>query len=75
MNFSCDIIILLLTLLLLLTSLVKGSTGVYGMVANIPDKAIIDDFIVDFFSELYTPDSTEGQNILATTVVVKKNKK
>lgn len=32
----------------------KGSTGVYGMVAAIPDKGIIDDFIVSFFSGLYS---------------------
>ena len=25
----------------------------YGMVANIPDKSIVDDFIVEFFSEVY----------------------
>ena len=25
----------------------------YGMVANIPDKSIVDDFIVEFFSEMY----------------------
>jgi sphinganine-1-phosphate aldolase len=32
----------------------KGSTGVYGMVAAIPDKSIIDEFLVKFFSTMYT---------------------
>ena len=27
----------------------------YGMVASIPDKALIDDFIISFFSEVFTP--------------------
>ncbi|XP_064597644.1 uncharacterized protein LOC135464085 [Liolophura sinensis] len=31
----------------------KGSAAMYGMVATIPDKAIINDFIVEFFSEVY----------------------
>ena len=43
----------------------QGSTGVYGMVANIPDKAIIDDFIVQFFSELYTPELRADKSIMA----------
>lgn len=32
----------------------SGSAGVYGMVGIIPDKTVINDFIVEFFSELYT---------------------
>ncbi len=32
----------------------KGSTGVYGMVAAIPDKSIVDEFLVKFFSTMYT---------------------
>ena len=35
----------------------KGSTGVYGMVAMIPDKGIIDDFIIGFFGKMYTTNS------------------
>jgi len=31
----------------------KGTAGVYGMMANIPDKAIVTDFLVEFFSEVY----------------------
>ena len=31
----------------------KGAAAMYGMVAKIPDKSIIDDFIVEFFSEVY----------------------
>ena len=36
-----------------------GSTGVYGMVAMIPDKGIIDDFIISFFDKIYTTDSNK----------------
>ena len=32
----------------------QGSTGMYGMVASIPDKGIIDDFIIKFFGQIYT---------------------
>jgi sphinganine-1-phosphate aldolase len=38
----------------------KGSTGVYGMVAMVPDKGIIDDFIVGFFGKLYTTDKSKS---------------
>jgi len=31
----------------------KGTAGMYGMVGQIPDKAIIDDFLIEFFSEVY----------------------
>lgn len=31
----------------------KGSAAMYGMMAKIPEKAILDDFIVEFFSQLY----------------------
>ncbi|CAI8032384.1 Sphingosine-1-phosphate lyase [Geodia barretti] len=31
-----------------------GSAGLYGMVAKIPDKAVVNDFILEFFNELYT---------------------
>ncbi|KAL4218090.1 hypothetical protein ACF0H5_022826 [Mactra antiquata] len=31
----------------------KGTAGVYGMMANIPDKGIVTDFLVEFFSEVY----------------------
>lgn len=32
----------------------RGSAGVYGMVGAIPDRAIVTDFVVEFFNELYT---------------------
>lgn len=35
----------------------QGSTGIYGMVAAIPDHAILDDFIVKFFNQIYSVDS------------------
>lgn len=38
----------------------QGSTGVYGMVAAIPDKGIIDDFIVSFFGTMYTADTSNS---------------
>ncbi|KAK3576907.1 hypothetical protein CHS0354_017578 [Potamilus streckersoni] len=31
----------------------KGTAAMYGMMATIPDKAIINDFIAEFFSEIY----------------------
>ena len=31
-----------------------GTTGVYGMVATIPDKTIVKDFLLKFFSSIYT---------------------
>ena len=31
-----------------------GSAGLYGMVARIPDKAVVNDFILEFFNELYS---------------------
>ncbi|KAK3088897.1 hypothetical protein FSP39_025176 [Pinctada imbricata] len=31
----------------------KGTAAMYGMIATIPDKAIISDFLVEFFSEVY----------------------
>ncbi|ELU10802.1 hypothetical protein CAPTEDRAFT_156221 [Capitella teleta] len=31
----------------------KGTAAMYGMVGQIPDKSLIDDFIVNFFSEMY----------------------
>ncbi|XP_046368816.2 sphingosine-1-phosphate lyase-like [Haliotis rufescens] len=31
----------------------KGTAGMYGMMASVPDKAIINDFIKEFFSEVY----------------------
>jgi hypothetical protein len=36
----------------------QGSTGIYGMVAAIPDHAILDDFIVKFFNQIYSTDSS-----------------
>lgn len=33
----------------------KGTAAMYGQVAMIPDSAIVDDFILNFFSEIYTP--------------------
>ncbi len=38
----------------------QGSTGVYGMVAMVPDKGIIDDFIISFFGKLYTPNAKKA---------------
>jgi len=35
----------------------QGTTGMYGMVASIPDRGIIDDFIIKFFGQIYTADS------------------
>ncbi|XP_041361221.1 sphingosine-1-phosphate lyase-like [Gigantopelta aegis] len=31
----------------------KGTAGMYGMMAMVPDKAIINEFIAEFFSEIY----------------------
>ncbi|CAH1773626.1 unnamed protein product [Owenia fusiformis] len=31
----------------------KGSAAMYGMVGNIPDNGIVNDFLVEFFSEMY----------------------
>ena len=31
----------------------QGTAGMYGMMATIPDKSIVDDFIKEFFSEVY----------------------
>jgi hypothetical protein len=31
----------------------KGTAAMYGMVGQIPDKSLIDDFIINFFSEMY----------------------
>lgn len=36
----------------------EGSTGMYGMVAAIPDRGIVDDFIVKFFGQIYTTQDT-----------------
>ena len=42
----------------------QGTTGVYGMVAKVPDKGIINEFLKKFFSSLYTLE--KGQTILET---------
>ncbi len=42
----------------------QGTTGVYGMVAKVPDKGIINDFLKKFFSSLYTLE--KGNSILDT---------
>lgn len=44
----------------------KGTTGVYGMVATIPDKGIVDDFLLKFFSTLFTPEGGADTSIIAT---------
>ena len=31
----------------------QGTAGIYGMMAAIPDAVIIEDFIKEFFSEVY----------------------
>jgi len=31
----------------------QGTAGIYGMMATIPDKTIVDDFLKEFFSEVY----------------------
>ena len=31
----------------------QGTTGVYGMVAKVPDKTIIDSFIIKFFGSIF----------------------
>ena len=41
----------------------KGSAGVYGMIGTIPDKSIVDDFLVMFFSQLYSP-GKEGDTLI-----------
>lgn len=33
----------------------KGTAAVYGMTANIPSKTVVDSFLLEFFSEMYTP--------------------
>jgi sphinganine-1-phosphate aldolase len=33
----------------------EGMAGVYGMVAAVPDKGIIDEFLVEFFNQTFTP--------------------
>ena len=38
----------------------KGSTGVYGMVAMVPDRGLIDDFIVGFFGKVYSTDKSKS---------------
>jgi sphinganine-1-phosphate aldolase len=40
----------------------QGTTGVYGMVAKVPDKGIITEFISKFFGSLYTLD--KGKSVL-----------
>ncbi len=42
----------------------QGSTGVYGMVAKVPDKGIINEFITKFFGSLYKLE--RGKSILDT---------
>lgn len=42
----------------------QGTTGVYGMVAKVPDKGIINEFLKKFFSSLYTLE--KGKTILET---------
>lgn len=32
----------------------NGTAGVYGMIATIPDKSIVDDFLVEFFCQVYS---------------------
>jgi len=31
----------------------KGSAGMYGMMARIPDQSVVDDFILEFFNQVY----------------------
>ena len=31
----------------------KGTAAMYGMVASVPDKTIVDDFVVQFFNQIY----------------------
>ena len=31
----------------------KGTAGMYGMVAKIPDRAVVDEFILQFFDQVY----------------------
>ena len=38
----------------------QGTTGIYGTVAAIPDKTIIDQFLIKFFSVMYTPSAGPG---------------
>lgn len=32
----------------------EGTAGMYGMIATIPDKTIVDDFLIEFMSAMYT---------------------
>ena len=38
----------------------QGTTGVYGMVAKVPDKSIIDSFIIKFFGSIFNKGPTIG---------------
>jgi sphinganine-1-phosphate aldolase len=31
----------------------KGTAAMYGMIGVVPDKTIVTDFLVEFFSEVY----------------------
>ena len=33
----------------------EGTAAMYGMVATIPDKTIVADFLIGFFGEVYKP--------------------
>lgn len=48
-----------------------GTTGVYGMVANIPDKTIVKDFLLKFFSSIYTVEPGSQTILEEYTDVVK----
>ena len=32
----------------------KGSAAVYGMAAELPVRSVVKDFLIEFFSEVYT---------------------
>jgi hypothetical protein len=43
----------------------KGTAAMYGMVARIPDRTLVEDFIIRFFGEVYKlapPSSREEQS-------------
>lgn len=46
----------------------KGSAAMYGMVATIPDNAIVDDFLIGLFNELYKTKPRASKDSDDTTV-------
>lgn len=51
----------------------SGTTGMYGMVASIPDKSIVNSFVSKFFSSLYTTEPNSKSIIQQYEQLVKLN--